>query len=320
MPRARDLPSPPNWADFFTPGQYKIFLDSVERYWRGLGREPSIVDGVLHLPGPEEDEDDVHHLGLQNLSQVCNQCPMDDWPEIVSSHFETLASAQSDQEDLADKIEEFDAIKHLLAIRLYDASYLESCEDAWVYREDLQGTISALVFDLPTSIRQVAPSEAKAWDLPQDELFRIALENVHGAYSEGWDSELIEVVPGLKVTATMGDDFFAPTKALLFPHTPDVVGTHGALVGIPHRHVLLSYPIEDLEVVRAVNALIPVVLGMHQEGPGSLSSMLHWYRPGGGFVGLPTAQGDDGLIFTPPDEFVDLLNTLSADLDDDDDD
>ncbi len=35
---ARDLPPPPAWADFFSKGQYRFFLEWVERYWKDSGR------------------------------------------------------------------------------------------------------------------------------------------------------------------------------------------------------------------------------------------------------------------------------------------
>ena len=47
-----------------------------------------------------------------------------------------------------------------------------------------------------------------------------------------------------------------------------LVGTHGALVGLPHRHIALIYPIENISVMGAINTLIPVIYGMFGERPG----------------------------------------------------
>jgi len=93
---------------------------------------------------------------------------------------------------------------------------------------------------------------------------------------------------------------------------PQVLGAKGTLVGIPHRHAVFLYPIETLEVVTACNILIPVISSMYHDGPGSISNNLFWYY-NGEFITLPFEIGEKELKFFPPEEFVDILNTLSED-------
>jgi len=314
---SRERQRVPEWASFFTPGQYRIFMELVEGYWSEQGRPIDVDDGVVRfVDGPS------HSLGLGNLSQVCKHCPMDDWPEVVAGHFDRFGNLEAEQEELQRKIHDFEEVAPFLAVRLYHDSVLDDMEGLWVYRRDLEGTITALVFDLPNTVRNIKPEEAEGWGRSEDELFRIGLENTLKSYARDWETEQVDLDEDVCLTLVSGEDFFAPTQALVMERMPELSGTHGALVGIPHRHALLCYPIEDLRVVVAVTRLIPVVMGMHKEGPGSLSPLLYWYREGG-FTTLPARVEEEKIVFAPPDDFVDLLNGLagsgSGDEDDDGD-
>src|SRR5690606_37707118 len=89
----------------------------------------------------------------------------------------------------------------------------------------------------------------------------------------------------------------------------ELIGSKGSLVGLPHRHSAIIYPIENLEVVKAINGLIPTIYGMNQEGPGSLSNNLFWYKDKT-FTQLPYKIDEGKLQFFPPNNFVELLNEL----------
>lgn len=306
-----NLPAPPDWASFFTPGQYKMFVELVGAFWSSQGREALVnEEGFVTFV----EEGDGYYMGLGNLSQICNQAPMDDWSDVVAGHFGGILSAAREQEELNGKLESFDEVRKLLAVRLYDRSFLENINGLCVYREDLPGTITTLVYDLPSIVRQVTPEEFERWGRSQDEVLKVGIENVLQTYGSEWSSERVQLDEDLSVVLVSGEDFFAPTQCLVLERLPELVGTHGTLVGLPHRHALICYPIEDINVIRAVSGLIPVVIGMHQEGPGSLSPTLYWYHEGA-YTALPAELLDDGIVFTPPDAFVEFLNGLAKDAD-----
>ncbi len=67
----------------------------------------------------------------------------------------------------------------------------------------------------------------------------------------------------------------------------------------------------DTGVVQAINQLIVSAVSMFQEGPGSISPGLYWWREG--LVSLLPAQFDGRKVqFAPPDEFVQALNRLAG--------
>jgi hypothetical protein len=52
---------------------------------------------------------------------------------------------------------------------------------------------------------------------------------------------------------------------------------HGASIPVNHRHTLNIFPIENLEEEKAINSLIPIIMGMNNEASGSICNKIFWY-------------------------------------------
>ncbi len=301
----------PEWADLLSRGQYALFTRLVREHWERHGRVVvDVDDGVVRFADAREPA-----LGLGNLVQVCNQCPVDAWPDVIAEHFDALEAAGQEIEAMGEALRDLEQARRYLAVRLYDVQLAADLAGAVVVREDLPGTVSALVLDLPKAIQTVRPEQLGAWGCDLEEAFARGLENVLTQYGEAWRLERVQLEQGLEVLAVGGEDFFVGTQALALDRRPELLGPHGSLVAVPHRHALLAYPIADLGVVRAVEALALIAHGMHREGPGSISPLVYWYSPERGFIALPIERAEDGLVFRPPEPFLDLLQTLRDDED-----
>jgi hypothetical protein len=301
-------PVPPAWANFFTPEQYRCFIDCVAAHFTCQKRRFTLGDGVVYVedgkPGGK------HQLGLLNLAQMCCRNEQKDWAEIVSDHFRTLEKSYCEQKVLEERIDDFGRVAELLAVRLWPEGYLAELDrDKILHRQELPGTISALVFDLPSSIRNVTPEEIKTWGKSETELFRIGLANVmENCIPDVSEQELGE---GITLTLFSDESFFVASHALLLEEHPECLGTFGTLVGIPHRHVMLAFPIQDARVLQAIHMMIPIIAGMERDGPGSISPLLYWYK-NGEYTNLPYRIDKNTLNFTPPEDFVEMLNLLGG--------
>lgn len=303
--RRRD--SVPDWAAFFNRKRFERFMGLVDDYWSELGREVEIQDGVLRVVGSDEP------MGLQNLAQVCHQSPPDEWAEVIANHFGLLETTREERAELEGRIGDFEAVRHQLGLRLYPADFIDGpVGEAAVFRRDLPGTVTVLVVDLPSSVANIPRDEVGRWRLSDEELFAAARESTR-VLAESHKEE-VELSDTVTVTLIGGDSYFAASNVLLLDQHHECIGPHGALVGVPHRHAAIVYPVTGIEVVHAVNGLIPVIHGMHQEGPGSISPSLYWYRDGE-FLELPYEIGEDGIRFIPPEAFVLLLNRLAEQAD-----
>jgi hypothetical protein len=306
--RGKDKPGKmPGWASFFSLGQFAEFKHIIEEHFRNKGQDFAWGDGVLVLK--PEAPGGLHQLGLVNLAQLCARHEAAEWPSIVDDHFNTLNKSQSEQRVLEERLSDFERVRDLLSVRLWPEGYLKELDASrMIHRRDLPGAISALVYDLPSSIRNVTPDEAHSWGVPVDELFDIALANVRETCIPDVSEQ--DIGDGLSVFVLSDESFFVASYALMLEEShPHCVGQFGALVGIPHRHVLIAFPIESLAVVQAIPKLIAVVLGMERDGPGSISPRLYWLQ-NREFVDLPFHVENNALHFAPPDSFIEMLNLL----------
>ncbi|MDP6451568.1 MAG: hypothetical protein QF773_12165, partial [Lentisphaeria bacterium] len=116
---------------------------------------------------------------------------------------------------------------------------------------------------------------------------------------------------GIAITALTGSTLFVSTHALLMQDHPERIGSGGTLVGVPDRGSLLLYPISSRRATAAVDGMIPMIYGMHRDGPGPVSAHLYWYRDGS-FTTLSYSGDAESFSFNPPVEFTTMLGQLDG--------
>lgn len=303
---AGEAPPPPDWAGFFTADEYAEFIRLVMAYFNERGVPAALGEAVVRATSAAGEEE--QEFGLSNLSQVCHQSEREEWPEIIAEHFGLLEQAQREDEELTTRWDDYEAIAGQLAVRLWHPDYREAAgDDMIVFREDLPGAASVLVYDLPHSIKQVHPDQAAAWGRDPAELFARGLENVRDHLSAP-ELVTVDVGKGINLLMLSGESHYVTTHALLLADHPELVGRHGALIAVPHRHALIAFPIEDFRAVLALNVLLPGADSLYREGPGSITPNVYWYHDGS-FTLLPCEIGES-IAFMPPAEFVEMLNQL----------
>ncbi len=296
----------PDWAPFFTREEYTAFVGAIGKYFKGKNLSYEVHDGVVEL-GPNEFE--FGKLGLGNLSQVCKQSRnLSEYPEIVAQHFDSLIQGQVFNIEFQKLVNDYAKVKQYLGVRMYPMDYIDHIGMKGVMGKPFAGDIYAmLVFDLPHSVQNVQPEQAAKWGKSFEELFETGLQNI----KRNCPVSLKQLNLGeFDIWFAEGVHFFVPNIAFDLPLRPDLVGKYGALVGLPHRHAAIIYPIETLDVIKAVNTLIPIVKGMNEEGPGSLSDNIFFFQ-NGEFEALPYKITEEKLQFFPTDNFITLLNSLA---------
>lgn len=292
----------PSWSPFVENQDLKRFMDAVKDYFqqRSISYEVQ-PEGLIRLP--EEDAT----LSLTNLAQNCARHDPARWRAIIAEHFDNLFAYRDAEEDPSSW--SFEKVRPMLMVRLYHEGLLQEVpESHLVYRRDIPGTISVLAYDLPTVVQTVAENDLTAWGQSREELFQIALENTYQTYQvEGSWQELGDDIQAYVLIA---EHFFVAPQALLLDRYPQCLGVGGALVGIPVRNVLLSYPIKNIKAAQAVTRLIVGIINMEREGPGSISPQLYWYNEGE-FLNLPYQMERKKLKFYPPESFTTMLGELA---------
>lgn len=303
--RKKEYPEVPEWADFFTAKEYAAFTQALDNYFSNQQVDYQIDDGVMQL---KESWYGMDNLGLTNVAQNCKQQGTGHYSEIIGSHFDAMRRSQEYEVHFNKLLADFTEIQAFIGIRVYSDDYIAHIGRENVVGKDLgAGIFALLVYDLPDSIKNVSPKDLEPWGKTEDELITLGIANIRANYTLQFSQEKIGQS---SVLFAHDEHFFVSNLVFEFERNPELLGKHGSLVGLPHRHATLIYPIEDIEVVKAVNELIPIIIGMNNEGPGSISNQLMWYR-NGLLLNLPYEISEEAFRFIPPDEFVQTLNQLA---------
>jgi hypothetical protein len=301
---------PPAWASFFGVDGWARFLLIIDNDLtrRGVGHQIHGHEGFVRLA-------DGSTLGLSNLAQMCFQAAPERWVGIVEHHFRVALSAGKDASAADAMSKDFALARTAIKLRLWSRESASQQQElvAWDIAEDL---VAVLTFDLPDMLVSVKRSDAeKNWNVPRDDLWRIAVANMH---AEGLlPAPALDVGDGAQVHVLEGDHtFFAASHVLFLEAYGAAHSPWGAIVAVPRRHVVVFHSIIDLRVIAAINSMLNVIPRMFHEGPGSITSSLYWWtRPSGGLMRLPWELDEhDGttVSFLPPQPFVDgVLNRLS---------
>lgn len=302
----------PDWAKFFAPEEYRAFLEAIEIDMRRRALPFEFGDGTVHLSPPGADTADY---GLLNLAQTCHATGREEWESTIREHFDNAFRSTLDSEELDARSGTLDGVRSSLKVRLYHTDYLAQMgETGLIHRVPAEGLIETLVYDLPGSVRTVPPDHVRNWGVAEDELFRIGLENIRAEQPQPVRQQF-DVGKGAVLQALVGDSFFTASHALFLDDHLRPAPAFGAVVAVPHRHAVLFHPITDLRVIGAVNSMIPIAFGMYQEGPGSLSAGLYWWRSGK-LTLLPTKVTAQSISFSPPQQFVDEVLKRAPEPDD----
>lgn len=295
----------PGWAAVFNQNEYDHFVFLVEDYFAQHDQKIRIEDGAAIPLAPDKQGD---RYGLMNLAQSCAREEPDDWSSIIAQHFDTISRLDDERRELAEKSKDYKQIESLLALRLWPEDYLASLKKTdIVTRQDLDATITIMVYDLPSVVQTVKAEDALAWRRSEKALFRRALENTKKRYPVSLSEATLG--NGASVFMLSGEHIFVSSHLLLLHEHPKCSGNKGSLVGVPHRQVVICFAIDDLAVIDTIHAMLPAVYSMYHEGPGSISPHLYWYHDSV-FTLLPATVDNEEYNLKPPKDFVEMLNGL----------
>ena len=168
---------------------------------------------------------------------------------------------------------------------------------------------AAIVYDFPNIITNIKPEQIIPWNKTLEELFDIGLENVRNNYIT--NVETVEFGSNKDVIYSCETEHLFATNVLFELEKHDgLIGKFGSLVAVPNRSIALIYPINDLKVVGVIKSMCLSVPKLYDNNPGSLTKEIYWYL-NNSFVILPYESTRKGVIFSPPDEFITMLNSLS---------
>jgi len=296
----------PEWTPFSNMDDYKQFIKYVEGYFSRKGLNYTIEGDAVVVTDTSWK---FGQMGLANLAQVCNQSRRSEWKSIVNRHFDTMQKTSEFDEAFYRQAHEYSFAAPYIGVRLYPNNYVSYIgEEVVIHRQVADDLMAILVFDFDHGVSNIKPETTIQWNRSNEQLFEIGLANIRQKYAAETVTERID---DTDIWVIQGDHFFV-ANSVLDAHLQSIPsGAFGSLIGIPHRHAVLAYPISDLGLVNLLPQFAYIVQGMYGEGPGSISESLYWYRDGE-LMRLPYTIEEESFAFTPPQEFLDIMNELPA--------
>jgi len=294
----------PEWCSFFTEKEYLKFVEELKAYFAGQQVKFDIPKGIIHT---EKEYYGHDKMGLLNVAQVCKQHKRSKYKSVIREHFETLKRSYRFNQEFDKIMHDFDSVKKYIGVRLYPVDYIPpKTKDLVLGKEIAPDIFAMLVFDLPDSVMSILKDMFDVWGRPFEEVFELGIQNIRNKYPVKISKVKSD---NLSLWFAQADHFFTPNLIFELMQTGKLQGTYGSLVGMPHRHAMMIYPIENLQVTEAITAMIPAIFGMYHEGPGSLSPKLFWLYEGE-LIDLEYNLSETTLDFKPPKKFIEVLNQL----------
>jgi hypothetical protein len=293
-PQAATIPPPPSTTGI-SKSQHQHFVGLVCTELRYRDLTPVVGSDWVQV---EVNRGQPTRFGLRSLLQRCDGLPQDQWPRVISQHFDDLLETLTQQGRIIERMSNFERARERLTVRIYPADSVPSAtRKQLVCRTDLPGTVTVLMLDLPKAIQSVSADLAKHWERSERELFETALGNVRRRseveVSQSWTAG------GAKIVTLRGEDATVSSHVLLLKEHPEAIGKFGAIVAVPTRNQVMCHPIEDSSVGRAGEEMAPMVERARQAGPGGTSAQLYWYHDGR-FEQVPTVLRDGAAMVLLP--------------------
>lgn len=293
----------PDWAALLeTPERFRAFIDGVAAYFAKRQLSAHIhPSGVVH-PDPNNIE---QTWGLANLVQICATRTPAEFPGLIASHFDLLERAATQHQLLASKIADWEYTRPRLRIRLWDEEVRHALGNS-VTRETIPGLLSALAIDLPESIDTVSTDLLRTWDKTPVELFDIARENTWDAVKPKPKPLAPEHLGTIQIVEE--DSYYTASIALQIDRLPQLLGPHGAFLSVPSRGGMLALPFHTMTDLQLLAHMIRFTRHVFEQGPGSISHRLWWYRLGT-WHEIPYESDPERISVLPPPAFEQYLST-----------
>jgi hypothetical protein len=279
----------PEWASFFTPERYALFIDRAG----AVLRERGVPYELQPDRGRWVEGEPAREFGLVDLAQVANQAAAEEWDELIRHYVAGLTQGA------APVPEDLPTLRPLLKVRLYAPETIANVPTVKIPLAD--GLVIVLAVDRPESTHPLDSAHARRLGIASEELFDIGMANVRAeVQAERSDREFRN---GGRIVSLASDDFFTTSLALALDEYAGPEPEQGFLVAVPNRHEILAVPLESGRSLGVLPALVSVARDLFRQGPGSLSPFVYWVRRRR-WARLEIEDSDRGVGVAGPEGFV----------------
>ncbi|MEH0154411.1 hypothetical protein V6R21_09725 [Limibacter armeniacum] len=282
------------YENVLTASKYKVLVDKAVEQISERYKIKSVKDGVIRL----KDGQGMTEFNLHNLLLICKDEESDQIVLLVEDHFKKLFDTIDAQSKL--NPEDFASMQDRLSIRVYNEGIIKSMgnKEMLITKEDMEGTVSLLMFDLPSGFTPVPKKLLELWNQKEDTLFGLAQQNVNKQEVIRDSKKLQAQGDSMEVHIIENDDYCASYVLDLTNNAPELVGEWGSVITIPNKGVAVICTISEetpVEFVNFIKILRPIVAKFYNEHPQPVSKEFYWYY-NQTFTKITTFEDENGQV------------------------
>jgi len=259
----------PGWAAVLTGDQYALFRQKLLRSSNSsIDPEQCDKKGIFR----HKDID----LNVANLAALCAHQPIENWDTEIDRWTAGLDPSRGWQ------VPRYPDEVGKLKIQLYPVDYFNGTSDREEYltRQDMPGVLSTIVVDMPERLVAMTKSALGQWAVHADDTYTKLLSLLKTEQPHTVNFTKLNGSDDV-VAVLLSDDVTASNHALVLDTLyPQLLGSSGALVGIPHRHMIIVKKLDDEPSQDLTSRLHRMVQYMVKEQPGFVSDSVFWLKDG----------------------------------------
>ncbi len=265
-----------------------------------------VKDGTIQLKKGQE----MQAFNLDNLILKCIEVKAKaQWNEVIKQHFDNMFASIDEQKKIDPK--DFETVKKYLSIRIYPEETVNQRGglSSMVVKNDLIGTYSLLMLDLPGAFTPVQKQIFDLWKKDRLEVFELAQANINKMEVEKVTREFD--LDGANVEMIfLGNEDYAASYALdLANNSPALVGEWGSVIAIPNKGLVNICKISKarpLDFVKFIQKTKPVIEKSYQEHPQPISDQFFWYYQGK-FTKITVTESNGNINVISPNGLTELM-------------
>ncbi len=270
---------PEGYEDAISSEDYKELVDLSVKKISEKFTVISVKDGFVAL----EDGSGYRGFNLHNVILKSVDIDRKDWPLLIQDHFNSLFSVEEEKGLV--NMDDFESIQKYLSIRIYLKELVaeNGGPEKFIIREDLDGTYTVLMLDLPSTFSPISADISQTWGKTKDELFRMAQDNVNKQALEKMSKTFKNDSVEVEIHFLSNDDYAASCALDLEKNAPEMLGEWGAVLAIPNKGIVnlcTVSPEKPLDFVLFIQLTHNVVKDFYMKHPQPVSTDFFWYYKG----------------------------------------
>lgn len=236
-----------------------------------------VKDGTIHLSKGQ----DMQAFNLDNLILKCAAvADKSKWDDVIQQHFHSMFSAIDAQKEI--DVANYETIKKYLSVRIYPSVFINEKGGAssFIVRNDLEGTYTLLMLDLPNAFTPVQKQMFDSWKKDAAEVFKIAISNISTQQVEKVTKTITYDKINVEISFLGNEDYAASYALDLLNNSPELVGEWGSVLAIPNKGLVNICKISKqrpVDFVKFIQMTKPLIEKSYLEHQQPISDQFFWY-------------------------------------------